>query len=380
VTDRTASDVTLRVHVAGAGLIGTSVGLALRGRADVVLTDVDEHHLATAVGRGAGRAWDGSTTADVFVACVPPQLVPGVISAAMDSRLAAVFTHVASSQSRVQLQVESQVPDASAVCGGHPLAGRERSGPGAASARLFHDRPWVVCPGTSTSVRARDAVRRLAAECGAVVIEATPHDHDAAVALVSHLPQLAASAVAAQLLNGAATALDPLQVAGPGVQDTTRIAASDPRLWVDVLRSNAAHVVPLVRALSDDLRDAADALEALADADAGRRHADAEQVEAATERLEGLLARGVAGRARLPLKRAGARDVHVVLVSVPDRPGQLAGVLAAAAAAGVNVEDVRVEHLPGRPRGLVELLVAEAEVRRAREALASSGWDVVDAS
>jgi prephenate dehydrogenase len=363
----------VKVHVVGTGLIGTSVGLALGDRAEVVLSDASPPHLDRAVARGAGRRWDGTERADVVLVCAPPSVTADLVEQAVRAGLAATVSHVASAQTRVQADVEARLGGATgSVCGGHPLAGRERSGPDAASARLFLDRPWVVCPGAGTAVAAAEAVGELAAACGAVPLMASAEEHDAGVALVSHLPQLASSAVAALLGEQAGPGLDPVRLAGPGVQDTTRIAASDPELWVDVLTRNASHVAPLVRALADELAEAARALQALADA--GDAPVDGPPVQV----LRSLLARGRAGRARLPLKQGSPRELADVVVAVTDRPGQLAAVLAAAAQARVNVEDVRVEHLPGRPRGLVELLVPATDAARARQALAAAGWDVLD--
>jgi prephenate dehydrogenase len=92
-----------------------------------------------------------------------------------------------------------------------------------------------------------------------------------------------------------------------------------------------------------------------------------------------LLARGRTGRSSLPLKsRSGDRPLTSVRVAVPDRPGQLAAVLVCAAEAGVNVEDVHVEHLPGRPRGLLELVVRSEQAAGARQALLDAGWDALE--
>lgn len=358
----------MKVHVLGTGLIGTSIGLALSDQAEVVLSDLSAQHLSRALDRGAGRAWDGVEAVDLSVVCAPPASTAAVVVQELGRQVAATVSHVASQQSQVQHEVEAEGGGSvDRVCGGHPLAGRERSGPDAATARLFLDRPWVVCPGPRTRAEAERAVTELARMCGAVPVMATPEQHDAAVALVSHLPQLAASAVAARLLAQGDT--EAVQLAGPGVQDTTRIAASDPDLWVEVLSRNAQHVAPLVRALSDDLSAVAAALDVLAD--------DATDAQALAV-VRAVLERGRDGRALLPLKPGSSRPLAEVVVTVPDRPGQLASVLNAAAAAAVNVEDVRVEHLPGRPRGLVELLVREPDAARARRALAAAGWDVLD--
>jgi len=350
------------------------LGLALAGQADVVLSDVSPQHLQIATGRGAGRAWDGQEGADVALVCTPPAQVARVIRDMLRLSLAATVSHVASQQSQVEAEIKTGAVDTSRVCGGHPLAGRERSGPDAATARLFLDRPWVVCPGPGTGPAAVQAVTDLARACGAMPVTASAEEHDAAVALVSHLPQVASSAVAARLLrdDALATSLDPSGLAGPGVQDTTRIAASDPDLWVEVLTRNAAHVAPLVQAVSDDLAAVAAALRLLSST------TDPQQGRAATADVRSLLERGRAGRARLPLKGSGTRALARVGVSISDRPGQLAAVMVTAAEAGINVEDVHVEHLPGRERGVVELLVAEPQGGPARRTLAAAGWDVLD--
>ena len=353
------------VHVVGAGLIGASIGLALHGR-DVLLSDTSPERLAQAVHRGAGRPWDGVERAELLVAAVPPRHTGGVLLRHQGMHVSRTMTHVASVQSHVQADLQSLGADLSEVCGGHPLAGRERSGPDAALAELFHGRPWVLCPSADTTTEALEAARSLAMACGAEPVVMSAEDHDRAVAVVSHLPQVAASAVAARLAEVAGQAP---QLAGPGLQDTTRVAASDPGLWIDVLRGNAAYVAPLVHALAADLSALARALDQLA------LEPDAEP---SLTVVEDLLVRGRAGRALVPVKR-GAHDEDFVRVSVsvPDRPGQLAGLLVTAAEAGVNVEDVHVEHLPGRPRGVIQLLVHAAAADAARTALASAGWDVV---
>ena len=346
--------------VVGTGLIGTSVGLALRGSADVLLADPDPQALAVAVERGAGRAWDEREAFSHCLVAAPPSAVAGVVAGLPDGP---TVSHVASVQRAVQAELEGRGLDLARVCGSHPMAGKELSGPAAATATLFAGRPWVLCPSAQTSPQALAATRRIAEQCGAEPVVMSAQEHDAAVALVSPLPQVAASAVAAVL--GRTTG--SLDLAGPGLQDTTRVAASDPRLWVEVLRQNAAAVAPLVRELGDELGALARALESLA-ADPAADPAP----------VEDLLRRGNAGRALVPRKRGERdRDFVPVSVSVPDEPGQLAGVLDTAARAGINVEDVRVEHLPGRPTGVIELLVHLDAQSAARRALAEAGWTVV---
>ncbi|MGI8534919.1 MAG: prephenate dehydrogenase [Mycobacteriales bacterium] len=366
--------MTANLLIVGTGLIGTSMGLALRGEADVVLTDIDEQALSAAVARGAGRPWNGAEPVAHAVLAVPPRHVATEFLRLHGLRIARTWSHVASTQAAVQLEVEASGAETGQFCGSHPMAGGEQTGPQAAVADLFEGRPWALCPSPSTSPRTVAATRLLAELCGAEPLLLTAREHDLAVALVSHLPQVAATAVAAALVDAADVGASAVRLAGPGLQDTTRIAASDPDLWLDVLSQNAAAVAPLVRALAAELAQAADSLERLAVEPAG------ESVErtAAAERMRDLLRRGNDGRRLVPLKQGRHdRDFTVVPVGVPDRPGQLAGVLVSAAEAGVNVEDVRVEHLAGRPRGVIELLVRASATPRARAALSAAGWDVL---
>ena len=146
-----------------------------------------------------------------------------------------------------------------------PMAGRERSGAVAAQADLFDARPWAICPNAVTDPARLAIVEQLARDCGADPLIVDAESHDAAVALVSHLPQIAASAVAGQLSATAPEAI-ALTLAGQGLRDTVRIAGSDPLLWADILTANAAALAPIVRSLAAELGEVADALTAVAGA------------------------------------------------------------------------------------------------------------------
>jgi prephenate dehydrogenase len=365
------------VLIVGCGLIGTSIGLAVRGDLEVTLHDSSPAVVAAAVARGAGRAWDGRETATTVVAAVPPRVTAGVLLEVQQRNLGQTYTHVSSVQSQVQREVEALGCDLSSLVGGHPLAGRESSGPGAATADLFVGRPWALCPSATSTASAVADVRRLAEACGAIPIELDADDHDASVALLSHLPQVAASALAGLLVPAdPALAADQAHavLSGPGLADTTRLAASDPLLWAEILQLNAAHVAPAVRALADHLAELAAALEIQA-AVAGEGQAEDLR---ATRVVEGFLTRGNRGRAVVPVKRGELSEAFGrVGVNVDDEPGRLAALLVAAGAAGVNVEDVHVEHVPGKPQGVIELLVDLGAVGTLRTALESAGWQVV---
>jgi prephenate dehydrogenase len=365
------------VLIVGCGLIGTSIGLAVRDDLEVTLHDRSSAVVAAAVARGAGRPWDGHEPATTVVAAVPPRATAVVLLEVQRRNLGRTYTHVSSVQSQVQREVEALGCDLSSLVGGHPLAGRESSGPGAATADLFVGRPWALCPSATSTRTAVEDARRLAEACGAVALELDADEHDASVALLSHLPQVAASGLAGLLVPADPTeALDHAHavLSGPGLADTTRLAASDPQLWAEILQLNAAHVAPAVRALADHLAELAEALEVHAGLEGQRRAQDLR-----TDRVvEDFLVRGNRGRAVVPVKRGELSEAFGrVGVNVNDQPGRLAALLVAAGAAGVNVEDVHVEHVPGKPQGVIELLVDVGVVGTLRTALETAGWHVV---
>ncbi len=362
------------VLVVGCGLLGTSVGLALQGSelADVTLWDLDPEAVELAVRRGAGRAWDGSERASLALVAVPPLSTATQLINLQRRDVAQTYTHVASVQSHVEAEVEALSANPSVVVGGHPLAGREVSGPAGALSDLFVGRPWAVCPRQGADPTAVAAVVHLARMCGAVPVRVAPDEHDSAVALLSHLPHLLSAALAGLLVApGPEGEHAPLLLSGPGLADTTRLAAGNPQLWTQILQANATHVLPSLRGLIEDLSLAGSLLETLAQAPSDRQ-------QAASDALAAFLERGRAGRARVPVKRGEVAGAFVgVRVELRDEPGQLAALLSAAGEVGVNVEDLRVEHVPGRPRGVVELLVAPGAAAGLSNALGAAGWHLV---
>ncbi len=358
----------LRLVVIGTGLIGTSVALAARGLgAAVWLADRDPSAARFAAGLGAGgelpAAGPPGGPADLAVLAMPPEAVAPALAAAQARGLARCYTDVASVKELPLARARELGCDLAAFVPGHPLAGRERSGPAAARADLFLGRPWAICPAPETSAAATAAVTALAGGCGAQPVRMLAADHDRWVALVSHIPHLVAAAMAARLELAAD---DALALAGPGLRDVTRIAAGDAGLWTQILAANAAHVAGLLPAIAADLTAAAAALAGLAEGD-----------EESAKRLTGLLERGGAGVARIPGKQGGPPAAYVpVQVVIGDQPGELARVFQAAGRAGINIEDVRIEHSPGLPAGVLELSVRPEAAAGLMAALAAGGWPV----
>ena len=385
-----------RVIVIGTGLIGTSAALALRRHgADVWLSDRDAAAARLAADLGAGDVLGAgpppSGPADLAVIAVPPAAVAAALAAAQKAGLARYYTDVASVKALPLARAREAGCDISSYVPGHPLAGRERSGPAAARADLFLGRTWALCPAPETAGEAVAAVTALVSACGAEPVVTDAATHDRWVALVSHAPHVVAAAMAAQLAPDSVPD-QALSLAGQGLRDATRIAVGDTGLWAQILGGNAAPVAEVLAAVSADLAEAARVLagaaqagdssapvaadpEELAGPVAGRAAGAPEDI--AGQGLATILDRGRAGVARIPGKRGGpARAFTAVQVVINDRPGELARLFAAVGDAGVNIEDVGIEHSPGLPVGVAELSVRPDASERLIEALAAGGWPV----
>ncbi len=253
--------------------------------------------------------------------------------------------------------------DLTRYCGSHPMAGRERSGAVSGRHDLFDGRAWVLTPTGETDPGVVALVTAVARSAGAAVSTLDPEHHDAAVAAVSHVPQLAASLVAARLegLDEAAVAL-----AGQGLRDVTRIAASDPDLWTQILAGNAPAVREVLTALVADLDRVVGALDDLsASTDA----------PGARGTLARAIAAGNAGQARIPGKHGAAPTAYTtVRVLIPDEPGQLGRLFADIGTIGTNIEEFHLDHGLGQPFGLAEVDVVPAAAAGLASALADRGW------
>ena len=178
------------------------------------------------------------------------------------------------------------------------------------------------------------------------------------------MPQVVSSLLARRLNGASETAVG---LAGQGLRDTTRIASSNPELWVQILGANAAPIVDILKAYRADLDAVLDALE---------------QPEApgARKAVAEVLAGGNTGVARIPGKHGQSKRFSQLVIRVDDEPGQLARLLTDVGEVGVNMEDLRLEHSPGAQFGLAEIsVVPEAEARLAAE-LEARGWTMAGAS
>ncbi|NJI58889.1 MULTISPECIES: prephenate dehydrogenase [Microbacterium] len=349
------------VRVVGAGLLGSSVGHALRSKGiDVVLTDASPAQLRLAVDYGAGRLAADDDEPALIVVAVPPDVTADVIQAELERFPEAVVTDVASVKLEPFRTLQSRGVDLTRYIGSHPLAGRERGGAISARADLFVGRPWVVCRDEDTKAADLALVEALALDVGAMPLEMTPEEHDRSVALTSHVPQVVASLLAGRLADAEEGAL---RLAGQGVRDTTRIAASAPELWVQILGANAGPVVEILDALAGDLADVAAALRE--PGAPGARRIVAETIRQGNDGVD-----------RLPGKHGQNQRFESLVVMIDDTAGQLGRLFGELGELGVNVEDLRLEHSPGAQFGLAEISVDPAALHGAITGLQERGWRI----
>jgi prephenate dehydrogenase len=347
------------VLVIGAGLVGASVAHALtRAGLTVHLQDKVSSHARVAASRGAGTtAKPDPDEVRLVVVAVPPAALAREITKALNTFPRATVTDVGSVKGTVLATLRASGIDLSRYVGSHPMAGSQRVGPLTANPDLFVDRTWVITPHDTSAAHAVLDVSEVARLCGARQVSMGAAHHDEAVAQVSHLPHLVSVLVAGRLTEVPA---EHLRLAGQGLRDVTRIAGSDPSLWLQIIAANSA----AVRSELVELRSNLDQLIATIDADGD---------------LQTLLQRGVDGTRALPGKHGltAVNYAHVV-VEIPDAPGALGRLFRDIEAAGVNVEDLRIEHDLVLERGWLSVQVAPERADELAGVLTASGWTVRD--
>lgn len=370
-----ASLVPSPVRIIGTGLIGGSLGLALSGAGvDVQLEDVSPGTESLAIEMGAGhRPGPEDPDPALVLVAAPPDVAAALVVRALSRWPAATVADVASVKSIVLAGVRAAVDDGALAeddltryVGAHPMAGREVSGVIAARGDIFQARPFVVVPHPTSRAASVAVVRALALEIGSVPLVLDAADHDRSVAHVSHVPQVVASLLGASLVDAPERSLE---LAGPGLRDTSRIAASDPRLWVEILSANARAVGPILSELRDRLDGVLGALDSMT--------GDPDPRRGSRRAIAALIADGNQGVQRIPGKHGGATDhFATVTVLVPDRPGELGRLFTEMGEAGINLEDLTLEHTFGKKVGMAHVSVTSGSEGLLTDALTERGWSV----
>jgi prephenate dehydrogenase len=340
-----------RAAVVGTGLIGGSIGLALRARGwHVTGRDADPARAARALELGALDAVGEDAAAEITFVATPVSSIVG------EARRALAGGGVVTDVGGVKGPVVAGVDDPRFV-GGHPMAGSEQEGVDGARPDLFEGATWVLTPTLDTDAGAYTRVRSVVTGLGAEVLALPPERHDDLVATVSHVPHLAAATLMVLAARGAEEHAALLRLAAGGFRDMTRIAAGDPGIWPDICTENRQAIVKaldeLVAALST-MRD----LVVLGDRPG----------------LLQALERARHARTNLPTKTAHPDELAELRVPVPDRPGVLAEVTTLLGELAVNIVDIEIAHSSEGPQGVLLVVVDLAAVDLVHDALHARGY------
>lgn len=344
--------------VAGVGLIGGSVGLALtRSGWDVIGIDTDEARLARACEIKAIRS---GVTPDGIAGLPVPDL--GVVATGVQD-IAEVAGSLLGQGARVVTDVGSvKAPIAEAVADrrfvpGHPMAGSEQHGLSGASADMFNGTTWVLTPTPETDDEAFAEVREIVAGLGAYPIVMPPDRHDRLVAVVSHVPHLTAATLMRIADERSEEHRALLRLAAGGFRDMTRVAAGHPSIWPDICAHNQTAIVEVLDRLIVDLAELRDVV---ADAD--------------TDRLLSHLEAARRARRNLPSTVPGAEAMSEMRIPVLDRKGEIAAIATLAADLDVNISDLEIAHSAEGPRGVMVIIVETESAERMRTELVKRGY------
>ena len=342
-------------RVIGAGLIGTSIALALKKRMIAVeVLDLDPNAQSLAQDLIGGSV---ISDPDVIIICASISANKGLIIEALNRNPRSIVIDVSSVKSNLLLDIKELSDNAHNFVASHPMAGREVSGAQSARSDLFVGRAWIGIESKLSSPHAKEVLKELVALCEASLYWLSSEDHDQTVAAISHMPQLVSTALAHSLQESDA---EVFNLSGQGLRDVLRLAGSNPKLWSELLISNKDS---LNKYLSNFIKSV---------------QMIKESIESNDEReLSKIFGVGNKVFSEIPGKHGGKkRDYLLLPIVIEDKPGQLAKIFDECAAAGVNIEDLSIEHSPGQLTGLITLAVNEFDAQPLSNHLRSNGWNV----
>ncbi|KAF0208016.1 MAG: prephenate [Actinobacteria bacterium] len=364
------------VMIVGLGLIGGSIAAAAKELDDapvIYAVDTDQVTLAYAVETGLADAaaqpdqafrsgWLDAGTVELVVLATPAGLVAEWIGRLADAGYRGIVTDVASTKAGVLAAARHHHSQGLLFIGGHPMAGSERSGVKAADPKLFRGAYYVLAPTDDVDLEAYRQLHEFVSALGARVISVPAEAHDEAVAVISHVPHVAAAAlVALASRRSESSGRDVLRLAAGGFKDMTRIAAGSPDLWTGICLDNAEPVVAGIEELQEVLGEFADSV----------REGDAVAVR-------DWLA--IAAEVRTALPAQWVPDTAALFeLSLPmsDRPGVVGEITTAVSRAGCNIEDIEIDH-QSEDSAVLRLILTDEGNRRALLAdLSEAGFAAV---
>ena len=296
-------------------------------------------------------------TPDLIVVATPISSISSIVIEYGNRYPQANIIDIGGLKSEVIQEVEEFSDVSSRFCSTHPMAGREISGALAARGDLFEGRIWIYTPTRNSRTQTVALALEVIQALGATPVELDAKEHDEAIAGISHLPQIVSSLLSASLID---LPDRDINLAGQGLKDVSRLAASNSDLWANLLHANRAAVGDLLRTLASNLDDLSTSL-----------HNDD------LRKTKEILELGRENHARIPGKHGGKkRDYWYLPIVIEDKPGQLARIFDACALVGANVEDLSIEHTPGQESGLVTLALSHDDSQKVFTQLQSDGWKV----
>jgi prephenate dehydrogenase len=328
-------EVRRTANVIGLGLIGGSIAIGLRQRGWLVHgDDTSADTVAEAQELGVIDAAGLDPDAEITFVAVPVLAVVDQVKRAL-AETRGVVTDVGSVKSTV-----ASACDDPRFVGGHPMAGSELDGLGGADPEMFAGAVWVVTPLPTTDDMTLSNVTGVLRVLDAEVVALTPEQHDEVVAVVSHVPHLAAATLMRLAVSHAEEHAPLLRLAAGGFRDMTRIASGRPDIWLDICSENRTAIVA---ALDDLIGGLSTMRDIVADDDRARLHAE--------------LAGAREARSNLPSRVVHPEQLVEVRIRIPDRTGAAAEVFTLAADLGVNIANFEVVHLAEGNRGLAVVLI-----------------------
>jgi prephenate dehydrogenase len=340
----------------GTGLIGGSVGLALRARGWWVSgVDAAAGVAARALELGALSEVGIDHQADLVVVATPVhvagEIIEGILASPERNR-SALITDVGGVKAPLVASIDHPY-----FVGGHPMAGSEQVGVDGATGELFVGATWVLTPTAVTDPAAYTQVRNVLVDLGANVVALDPTQHDALVAVVSHVPHLTAATLMdlAAGLGQEHAAL--LQLAAGGFRDMTRIAAGQPTIWLDICEENAGAIVETLDLLIDGLG-------------AMRRRVAEHDHDSLLE----ILDRASTARRALGERTPLPEELVEVRVPVPDRTGIIAEITVLVTELGINIVDLEIAHSVDGNQGVMLVVVDQLSAPTLLATLSGRGY------
>lgn len=345
--------MTRSANVVGSGLIGGSVGLALRDQGwHVSISDLDPEIASRAVEIGAADAVGFDDSAELTVIATPVGDIADLAKDAL-ARTQGAVTDVGSTKYDICMQIDDP-----RFVGGHPMAGSEQDGLDGSRAELFEGAMWVLTPTEDTDEAAFARVRAVVRSFGAETTALHPLTHDQMVARVSHVPHLTAAALMCMADDMSIEHRALLRLAAGGFRDMTRISAGRPTIWPDICVANKTAITVGLDSMIERLTDVRDKV-----------------VSEDRGGLLDLLNRARVARVNLPTGFGLAEAMTEVAVPIPDRPGEIAAIATLASELDVNIFDLEITHSGEGRRGIMLLVIDEKQTERLLGGLIARGYN-----